>query len=293
MKSRWLLILALIGACSSDSSEQDSGESDTATTPSVCAPDGQPSGFSVGTAACADGRCQVPESLFWRGQANGDADACPLHQVNLSAFSIDQTETTMGAYAACVQTGSCTPYASECEHIYSDWEGDSTSLPVVCVDHTQAKTYCEWAGGRLPSEAEWEKAARGEQGAVFPWGERSPLCEDGNFRFVSWYCQAGIIPVGRYPETQSAFGLNDTLGNVWEWTADYYDAAWYREAERVDPQSPDRCAMTVGAERGDCTQRVMRGGGFNSTEDNTRASARSMAAPDRLDVNLGFRCAYD
>jgi len=249
--------------------------------------------MAVGTPECAAGRCTVEGGLFWRGQADGDADACPLHQVELSAFSIDQTETRMGDYSLCVQSGECTPYAAECESIYSTWEGDSETLPVVCVNHSQAEAYCEWVGGRLPSEAEWEKAARGEEGAVFPWGARAPLCEDANFRFVSWYCHAGIIPVGRFPETQSAFGLLDTLGNVWEWTSDYYDASWFWDADRVDPLGPDQCAMEVGGVRGDCTQRVIRGGGFNSTEQNTRASVRSMSLPDRVDVNLGFRCAYN
>ena len=287
-------MVLLIAGCSATPEEPaDSGTQDSQVEFEACAPEGFPSGQASGEANCSDGVCTVPEGLFWRGQPNGDEDACPLHQVELDAFQIDQMETSMEAYNECVNAGVCSARASECNSIYSSWEGDSDALPAVCVDHTQAATYCDWKGGRLPTEAEWEKAARGEEGAVYPWGERAPLCEDGNFRFVSWYCQQSVVEVGSYPETLTAYGLLDTLGNAWEWTADFYDATWFQEAGRSNPAGPESCAINASEERGNCTHRVIRGGGFNSTEQNTRASARSLAEPNRVDVNLGFRCAYN
>ena len=110
---------------------------------------------------------------------------------------------------------------------------------------------------------------------------------------MSWYCEQSVVEVGTYPQTASAYGLLDTLGNAWEWTADSYDARWYWDADRVDPVEPESCAMSPEADRGDCTHKVIRGGAFNTTEQNTRGSVRSPAEPDRADLNLGFRCAYD
>jgi sulfatase modifying factor 1 len=288
-----LLLFGLNGCTSKNTEDTDSGDTDTNQVFNECAPDGQPSGLSVGDIDCNDRRCVISTGSFWRGQASGDADACPLHQVDLDRFEIDQTETNREDYLQCVQEGGCTESSPECEYIYSSWEGNSGALPIVCVTHTQAENYCDWAGGRLPTEAEWEKAASGTEGALFPWGQRAPLCDDANFRFVSWYCNPATVEVGLYPDSQSAFGLLDTLGNAWEWTADYYDASWYWDADRSNPSGPELCALDLESERGECTRRVIRGGGFNSTEQNTRASVRSMAAPDRLDINLGFRCAYD
>ena len=288
----------LLASCAAEDIEEevDSGDShsqDSSVEPPACAPDGFPSGDSVGETNCSEGICAVPGGLFWRGQASGDADACPLHQVELSAFRIDQTEVSQGEYRECVDAGACKRSDDECNYIAKTWDGDSDRLPVICVDYIRASSYCEWKGGRLPSEAEWEKAARGEEGAVFPWGERAPLCEDANFRFVSWYCQQSVVEVGSYPQTVSAYGLLDTLGNAWEWTADSYDARWYWDASRVDPGEPESCAISPDADRGDCTHKVIRGGAFNTTQQNTRASVRSPAEPGRADLNLGLRCAYD
>jgi formylglycine-generating enzyme required for sulfatase activity len=292
-RSVLLLLFGLNGCTSKNTEDTDSGGTDTNQVFNECAPDGQPSGLSVGDVDCNDRRCVISTGSFWRGQASGDADACPLHQVDLDRFEIDQTETNREDYLQCVQEGGCTESSPECEYIYSSWEGNSGALPIVCVTHNQAENYCDWVGGRLPTEAEWEKAARGTEGAIFPWGGRAPLCDDANFRFVSWYCNPATVETGLYPDSESAFGLLDTLGNVWEWTADYYDASWYWDADRSNPIGPERCALDLESERGECTLRVIRGGAFNSTEQTSRANARSMAAPDRLDVNLGFRCAYD
>ena len=171
-------------------------------------------------------------------------------------------------------------------------EGSIDDSPVVCVDYAAATTYCGFMGGRLPTEAEWEKAARGTEGARWPWGHLAPTCLLANYRFVVWYCNSGPLDVGSYDVT-SAYGTYDMAGNVWEWTADHYDAEAYRSPERNNPTGPTTdCHESVGGEVAPCLDRVIRGGAFNVTAGNIRASARSRVEPDWYDTNLGIRCAY-
>ena len=101
------------------------------------------------------------------------------------------------------------------------------------------------------------------------------------------------MEVGTYTDRVSSYGLWDTVGNAWEWTSDWYDAERYEEMEAVDPPGPETCRVVVGGEAGECANRVIRGGAFNTTEDTTRGAARSFAAPTVVDHNLSFRCAYD
>lgn len=254
------------------------------------------SGEVVGSMSCSGGICSVPAGLAWLGDDMGEPDECPPRNVEISAFSIDQTEVTRGAYAACEAAGACEAIAEHCD-FWMDTiteKGDLDQLPVVCADWDQATAYCEWAGGRLPTEAEWEKAARGTDGAIWPWGEEAPLCNTANFKFASWYCFEGVVEVGFYAQSQTAYGLYDTVGNAWEWVSDYYDAHYYESAPGVDPTGPESdCHRVWGGDAGDCNDRVLRGGAYNTTESTTRGSARSNAAPDIVDVNIGFRCAYD
>ncbi len=257
------------------------------------------SGLAVGVEDCDGGVCQVPAGDFVMGDSAPEApDQCPVRVVELSAFSVDQTEVTAADWEACVQAGGCDslPHCPS-EALYEDRD----ALPAVCMTWTQADAYCGWAGGRLPTEAEWEKAARGEEGALWAWGATPPSCPEANFRYVSAYCKGGTVDVGTYdvtvtsftPSARSAFGLLDTVGNVWEWTADWYDARYYQDAPDVDPPGPEACSLTVTDERGECLSRVIRGGAYNSTQDVTRGTSRSFAPPDHWDVNIGFRCAYD
>ena len=236
------------------------------------------------------------------GDANPDRpEQCPPRSVELSESAIDEREVSNGEWNACVDAGACVEAPAWCESLVPMQEHDE--LPVVCISWYEASEYCDWVGGRLPSEAEWEKAARGTDGPLWPWGNLAPSCATANFRYVADYCKGGVVQVGTYEfpidaETQitataSGFGLLDVTGNAWEWTADWFDAGWYRDSVDVDPPSPESCSLDVDGEPGECRYRVLRGGAWNTTQDTTRTTTRSFMAPDLADDNIGFRCAYD
>ena len=249
-------------------------------------------GFPQGTINCSAGTCRVPEGQFYMGSLDGHPDECPTRRLSLPEFRIDRTEVTWAAYDSCVNDGTCEALPDHCLARASELSGgDPDDFPVTCVNWAQAKAYCEYAGGRLPSEAEWEKAARGEEGAWWPWGGAIPTCDFTNFRFVSWYCEPGVVEVGSYYPSTSPYGAVDMTGNAWEWVADYYDAEWYRVAPGVDGPT-DNCHDIVGGDAGPCVERVMRGGAYNVTEFNTRNAARTSASPELADDNIGFRCVY-
>jgi len=251
-------------------------------------------GLPTGTEDCTAGRCTVAQGRFFMGSVEGHADECPVRQVKLAAFEIDKDEVTWGSFDECVAAGVCTAPPVWCQARAEEMAGSGMDdLPVFCVTWTQARDYCAHVGGRLPTEAEWEKAARGTQGSRWPWGDFVPTCDYANFRFVAWYCHPGVVSVGTY-ENASPFGVRDMIGNAWEWVEDAYDAEWYRISTDTNPAGPtEDCRDAVGAEPGPCIERVIRGGAFNVTEFNTRSAARSAAEPDRVDDNMGFRCAYD
>lgn len=294
-----LLWLAL--ACAGDPAGDSAAPVDSGAEAEACAQAVEHSGEAVGSVDCTDGVCEVPAGDFVMGAADPSSpDQCPERRVTLSAFAIDQHEVTRGEWAACVAAGACAeppacPTKAEVQ--------DESLLPVVCVDWQEARDYCAWRGGRLPSEAEWEKAARGDEGAVWPWGPQAPACTMANFRYVTSYCRGGVVEVGTYAEVtdptasvevgRSAWGLLDTVGNAWEWVEDWYDAGRYRDAPDTDPGSPEQCRLDPEDQPGECRYRVVRGGAYNTTEATTRGSARSFADPGLRDVNLGLRCAYD
>ncbi len=273
--------------------EDTGGDTDVVLPGGWCPVAGDYSGQVVGSVDCQDGVCEVPAGSFWVGSEDGQPDECPPREVELSAFAIDAKEVTRTALEACVDAGVCSPVPAYCDNLFLNHPADAGQLPAVCVTWQQAADYCEWAGGRLPAELEWEKAARGEDGATWAWGAAPPNCGDANFRFVSWYCEVSVVEVGTYTDRTSPYGLWDTVGNAWEWTSDWYDAERYEEMEDQDPPGPLDCRAVVGAESGECTNKVIRGGAFNTTEDTTRGAARSFAAPSVVDPNLAFRCAYD
>ncbi len=211
-------------------------------------------------------RVPIPAGPFVRGSARGDEDERPVRHQVLPAFSIDRTEVTRMAYAACVGAHHCKPVPP---HL-AGAPGADGNLPVTGVSWFDARDFCAFASGRLPTEAEWEKAARGTDGREFPWGAEAS-CDRANWgNFDGEGPCSGQNPgfpvvTGRYPDGASPYGALDMAGNVWEWVVDRYDE---------DPK-----------------RRVVRGGSCCSYFVPPRASNRNAWAPEYRDLDLGFRCA--
>ena len=205
----------------------------------------------------------------------------PAHDVYLDAFWIDQTEVTNIQYQICLEAGGCASLMSNESYTRDSYYGNSIydNFPVVYVDWYMASAYCQWAGRRLPTEAEWEKAARGTDGRMYPWGNGSPNAGLLNFS----YDQVDTTEVGSYPAGASPYGAMDMAGNVEEWTADWYDVGYYGKSPKENPQGPSS---------GD--NRVTRGGGWgDSTDYILRSTNRRSDRPINPSFRfyLGFRCA--
>ena len=161
----------------------------------------------------------IPEGEFLMGSRDSDKDANsnekPQHKVYLDGYWMDKTEVTNGQYSKCVADGACTQQESKASSTRSNYYGNIvfTNYPVIYVDWSQAQAYCHLGGGNLPSEAQWEKAARGTDGRIYPWGNRPPSCEFANFSD----CGEDTKAVGSTPAGVSPYGLMDMAGNVWEW----------------------------------------------------------------------------
>ncbi len=217
----------------------------------------------------------VPAGEFTMGSENGDDDEKPVHQVYLDAFYMDIYEVTNAAYKTCVDAGICTPPQDTSSSTRSSYYGNSEfdNYPVIYVDWSQAKTYCEWRGARLPTEAQWEKAARGTDARTYPWGE-GISCSQANYSG----CKGDTTEVGSYESGKSPYGLYDMAGNVWEWVNDWYDSGYYQTSRSSNPSGPVS---------GD--YRVLRGGSW--LNDVVRSANRGDNVPDYIDDDIGFRCA--
>lgn len=230
----------------------------------------------------------IPPTTFLMGASAGDSQAEEderlAHQVSLNGFYIYAREVTNRMYSECVRAGACFPVQTlpngptshHNDPAYADY-------PVVGVDWNMAREYCRWAGGRLPTEAEWELAARGAEGFQYPWGnEPTPACNLLNM----FGC---LVPpdtqrVGSYPDGVSPFGLFDMAGNVWEWVNDWYSADYYGASPASTPFGPSAPANP------DQPYKVVRGGSWNSYPENVRATARTFANAYLPYDDLGFRC---
>ena len=223
----------------------------------------------------------VPSGKFWMGsyEGVGDSDEYPRHRVFLDAFFIDQYEVTVAQYAKFLNaTGSTPP---------EDWNEKTVSTyprkPAVDVSWDNAQAYCEWAGKRLPTEAEWEKAARGTDERLFPWGKTTPNSGLVN-RHVSYtddLYKEQLDVVGKYENGQSPYGVYDMAGNAMEWVADWYGEQYYRESPDQNPTGPEHG-----------TEKVIRGGSSLLKDRFLRTAKRDMSTPSEGFL-VGFRCAQD
>jgi len=223
----------------------------------------------------ADGMTMVyvPAGSFLMGSEDGDSEAdsdeFPQHEVTLDSFWIDRTEVTNAQYERCVADGDCpTSFFAES----TSWNG--ADYPVVGVSWMDAEAYCTWAGGRLPTEAEWEYAARGPEANRYPWGDELPTCELAQFAS----CDGETIPVGGRPAGASWVGALDMTGNVWEWVQDWYGS--YVDSPSNNPTGPTE---------GD--YKVLRGGSWGGTSRNVRSADRIHNQPENRAGSVGFRCA--
>jgi len=206
------------------------------------------------------------DSFGW--QADWFVDETPARIVDLPAFAIERTEVTNAAYAAFI--------ASSGRRLPAFWSGGAipagqNAFPVAGVSWADADAYCRWIGGRLPTEAEWEKAARGVDGRLWPWGDEWSA-ELANTAESAQQRNAGSVAVGSYAGGASPFGALDMAGNVWEWTSD-----WYTAYDASD--SPAQHLF-----------RTARGGSWRYTRELARASVRLGLPPDDRHVDVGFRC---
>lgn len=238
------------------------------------------------TVPLASGSVDADMALIYAGEfymgsgdsdSMGQSDTTPKHKVYLAAYYIDKYEVTNAQYKECVDAGTCNKPQD------TEWYNDSgkATHPVVYVDWNQANAYCTWAGKRLPTEAEWEKAARGESGTIWPWGNEFDCSKSCNS--VSPCKQSSTCAVGSFPSDVLSYGVYDMAGNVWEWVSDWYDENYYKNSPAQNPKGPN-----------DGKYRVLRGGSWSGYDMGLFWGAnRGRGVPTGRDGGNGFRCAAD
>lgn len=222
---------------------------------------------------------EIPEGPFTMGSDHNDPDEAPPHPVYQSTFFIDLKEVTQSEYDRFVKmTNRDIPIVPVFEEDISKLR--NPDYPVVGITWNDAFAYCRWAGKRLPTEAEWEKAARGEGRRLYPWGD------DFHYTFSNidgeedGYTYLGLV--GSFEAGRSPYGLYDATGNVAEWVADSYDPEYYQKTPYRDPPGPEVSEF-----------KIIRGGSWRETKSNARLTKRFSAKMWRTDSTVGFRCARD
>jgi formylglycine-generating enzyme required for sulfatase activity len=232
----------------------------------------------------------IPEGSFPMGVPHGDRDGgrdeYPRHDVFVNDFYIDKFELTNSRYLEFVKATNHRVPQNPKNATRNLWEGETVTesladRPVVNVDWADAQAYCQWAGKRLPTEAEWEKAAKGTADRRFPWGNVEPTNKHLNFN-QQWIGEKTLMPVGSYELGKSPFGVYDMAGNVWEWVNDWYDAKYYEKSPAKNPTGPE-----TG------TKRVLRGSGWQNETPTVRIFTRVDSDPTIRNESTGFRCAMD
>ena len=231
---------------------------------------------SVSTKPPEGSMVSIPAGEFTMGSHDGDADERPAHKVQVNAFSMDVYEVTVRQYAEFLR--------AEGFHSPLDWktmnQPTHQKYPVANVDWADAAAYCKWAGKRLPTEAEWEKAARGTDGRLYPWGNDPPTPLHANYGKTGSHNYEALAPVGTFENGKSPYGIYDMAGNVWEWVSDWYDTDYYKNSPQQNPEGPSTGGF-----------KVIRGGAWNTSARNLRSSDRYWDPPSFRSLYFpGFRC---
>jgi len=221
----------------------------------------------------------IPAGEFWMGVDGMISleDERPRHKVRLDAYSMDLYEVTVARYARFLAATSREPP--------SYWEtvklAEHGNHPVIGVSWDDAAAYCKWAGKRLPTEAEWEKAARGTDERLYPWGNQKPTPELANYALGARFSYSQVLmPVGKYDEAVSPYGLFEMAGNVWEWTQDWYDGAYYEISPAKNPAGPEQGQF-----------KVLRGGSWSDMAKYMLTYGRFKLPSATRNSYTGFRCA--
>ncbi|MGC4099555.1 MAG: SUMF1/EgtB/PvdO family nonheme iron enzyme [Nitrospira sp.] len=224
----------------------------------------------------------IPAGEFLMGspEGKGRVDEWPQRSVYLDAFEIDQVEVTNLRYLAFVKsTGHQAPPNPYGTGLLLSIQG-LEQLPVVQTTWYDAKAYCMWAKKRLPTEAEWEKAARGTDGRLYPWGNEPPTGTRANFD-REWEDAHTLHSVGSLPDGDSPYGVKDMAGNAREWVSDWYEPQYYKDAPQRNPYGPDMKGVV----------RSIRGGSWHSPASDITTSARGRGGFALRTHGTGFRCA--
>ena len=219
----------------------------------------------------------VPAGEFTMGSEQGDDDEQPVHRVDLDSFYLDTFEVTNGRFAKFVAA-----IQSEPPWGFADQETPvvQADRPVRWVNWLEATGYCLWAGKRLPTEAEWEKAARGPEGRTYPWGTDPPTAAHAVFGLTEG--AETVSPIGNRNLGSSLYGVHDLAGNLYEWVTDWYDETFYRRQPARNPHGPV-----------EGTTKVQRGGSYINGPYRLRSAFRTKGDPTEHDPHVGFRCAQD